>query len=114
MSKRLRLDQLLVEKGLFASREQAQRAVMAGEVKVGTRIAAKPSQLLELETAITVRPTQKYVGRGALKLESALDHFNIDVQGRIGYRRIHWRFYGLPAAAWCRKGLRRRRRAWPT
>src|SRR5438067_6260407 len=83
MSKRLRLDQLLLEKGLFASREQAQRAVMAGEVKVGTRIAAKPSQLLEPETAITVRPTQKYVGRGALKLESALDHFNIDVQGRI-------------------------------
>src|SRR6266852_7238102 len=83
MSKRLRLDQLLLEKGLFASREQAQRAVMAGEVKVGTRIAAKPSQLLEPETAITVRPTQKYVGRGALKLESALDHFNIDVQGKI-------------------------------
>ena len=83
MSKRLRLDQLLLEKGLFASRERAQRAVMAGEVKVGTRIAAKPSQLLGPETAITVRPAQKYVGRGALKLESALDHFNIDVQGRI-------------------------------
>src|SRR5713101_8403174 len=83
MSKKLRLDRLLVAKGLFASREQAQRAVMAGEVKVGTRIAAKPSQLLEPETAVTVRPTQKYVGRGALKLESALDHFNIDVQGKI-------------------------------
>src|SRR5260370_22784292 len=83
MSKRLRLDQLLLEKGLFASREQAQRAVMAGEVKLGTRIAAKPSQLLGPETAITVRPAQKYVGRRALKLESALDHFNIAVQRRI-------------------------------
>ncbi len=92
MSKRLRLDQLLVEKGLFASREQAQRAVMAGEVKVGTRIAAKPSQLLEPETAITVRPTQKYVGRGALKLESALDHFNIDV----GHGQLDWKLRNHP------------------
>ncbi|TMP96791.1 MAG: TlyA family RNA methyltransferase, partial [Verrucomicrobia bacterium] len=83
MSKRLRLDQLLVGKGLFASREQAQRAVMAGEVKVGTRIAAKPSQLLEADAAIAVKPTRKYVGRGALKLEGALDHFKIEVHGKV-------------------------------
>src|SRR5438477_9239948 len=83
MSKRLRLDQVLVAKGLFASREQAQRAVMAGEVKVGTRIAAKPSQLLEPDVAIAVKPTRKYVGRGALKLESALNHFKIDIRGKV-------------------------------
>ena len=83
MSKKLRLDQLLVGKGLFASREQAQRAVMAGEVKVGTRIAAKPSQLLEADAAIAVKPTRKYVGRGALKLEGALDHFKIEVHGKV-------------------------------
>src|SRR5437763_15803205 len=82
MSKRLRLDQVLVAKGLFASREQAQRAVMAGEVKVGTRIAAKPSQLLEPDVAIAVKQTRKYVGRGALKLESALSHFKIDTRGQ--------------------------------
>ena len=79
MPKKLRLDQLLVEKGLFASREQARRAIMAGEVMVGTRVAVKPSELLEEQAAITVKPTRKYVGRGALKLEAALDHFNIDV-----------------------------------
>jgi len=79
MPKKLRLDQLLVGKGLFASREQARRAVMAGEVIVGTRIAAKASELLEEHASITVKPTRKYVGRGALKLEAALDHFNIDV-----------------------------------
>jgi len=79
MPKKLRLDQLLVAKRLFASREQARRAVMAGEVIVGTRIAAKPSELLEEHASITVKPTRKYVGRGALKLEAALDHFNIDV-----------------------------------
>jgi 23S rRNA (cytidine1920-2'-O)/16S rRNA (cytidine1409-2'-O)-methyltransferase len=79
MAKKLRLDQLLVGKGLFASREQARRAIMAGEVMVGTRIAAKTSELLDEQEAITVKSTRKFVGRGALKLEAALDHFNIDV-----------------------------------
>ena len=83
MSKKLRLDQLLVERGLFASREQARRAVMAGEIKVGAGIAVKASQFLDSEAAVTVQPARKYVGRGALKLEGALDHFNINVPGRI-------------------------------
>src|SRR5882724_8775384 len=83
MSKKLRLDQVLVAKGLFASREQAQRAVMAGEVKVETRIAAKPSQLLEPDVAIVVKQARKYVGRGALKLESALNYFKIDIRGKV-------------------------------
>ena len=55
---------------------------MAGDVMVGTRITAKPSGLLEGHAPITVKPTRKYVGRGALKLEAALDHFNIDVDGK--------------------------------
>ena len=79
MPKKLRLDQLLVGKGLFASREQAQRAIMAGEVMVGTRIAGKPSELLEENAPISVKPARKYVSRGALKLEAALDHFDIAV-----------------------------------
>lgn len=82
MAKKLRLDQLLVGRGLFPSREQARRAVMAGDVKVGTRIAVKPSELFETEAPISVKPTRKYVGRGALKLESALDYFKIDVRGK--------------------------------
>jgi 23S rRNA (cytidine1920-2'-O)/16S rRNA (cytidine1409-2'-O)-methyltransferase len=82
MAKRLRLDQLLVGRGLFPSREQARRAVMAGNVKVGTRIASKPSELLGEDIAISIKPTRKYVGRGALKLESALDYFKIDVRGK--------------------------------
>ena len=82
MPKKLRLDQLLVGQKFFPSREQARRAILAGDVSVGTRIAAKPSELLDESTAIAVRPCQKYVGRGALKLESALDHFHIDVQGK--------------------------------
>jgi 23S rRNA (cytidine1920-2'-O)/16S rRNA (cytidine1409-2'-O)-methyltransferase len=82
MPKKLRLDQLLIGKGLFPSREQARRAIMAGDVMIGTRIVAKPSELLDEQAAITVKPTRKYVGRGALKLEAALDHFNIDVHGK--------------------------------
>ncbi len=49
---------------------------------MGTRIVAKPSELLDEQAAITVKPTRKYVGRGALKLEAALDHFKIDVRGK--------------------------------
>src|SRR5215468_10111256 len=82
MPKKLRLDQLLVRRGLFPSREQARRAILAGEVSVATRVADKPSELLDDQTAVAVKPTRKYVGRGALKLEPALDHFQIGVQGK--------------------------------
>jgi 23S rRNA (cytidine1920-2'-O)/16S rRNA (cytidine1409-2'-O)-methyltransferase len=82
MPKKLRLDQLLVGRGLFPSRERARRAILAGDIRVGTRTAAKPSELLDEGTAVAVKPTRKYVGRGGLKLEPALDHFHIDVQGK--------------------------------
>lgn len=78
MPKKSRLDQLLVGRGFFQSREEARRAILAGNVSVGTRVAAKPSELLDEQTAIAIKPTRRYVGRGALKLESALEHFAID------------------------------------
>src|SRR5215475_7450520 len=83
MPKKLRLDQLLVGRGLFASREQARRAILAGQVSIATRVADKPSELLDEQTAIAVKPTRKYVGRGALKLESAIDYFHFDLKGKI-------------------------------
>ncbi len=82
MSKKLRLDQLLVGRGFFPSREQARRAILAGKVSVDTRVADKPSELLDEQTAITMKATRKYVGRGGLKLESALDHFDIHLRGK--------------------------------
>jgi len=82
MPQKLRLDQLLVGRGFFPSREQARRAILAGNVSVGTRIAAKASELLDEQTAVAIKPSRKYVGRGALKLESALEHFGIDVRGK--------------------------------
>ena len=82
MPKRLRLDQLLFGRGLFPSREQARRAILAGEVSVATRVVDKPSELLDEETTVAVKPARKYVGRGALKLECALDYFDVDVNGK--------------------------------
>src|SRR3954453_8727606 len=82
MPQKLRLDQLLVGRGFFPSRGQARRAILAGNVSVGTRIAAKPSELLDEQTAIAIKSNRKYVGRGALKLESALDYFDIDLEGK--------------------------------
>ena len=80
-TKRSRLDVVLVERGFFPSREQAQRAVMAGEVKIGTKVANKSSELVYLDAPLFVDTGSRYVGRGGLKLEGALDHFQIPVLG---------------------------------
>ena len=82
MPSKERLDTALVTRGLFDSREQAQRAIMAGEVKIGTRVAAKPSEMVAADAAVEVAAKQKYVGRGGLKLEGALDFFEIDPAGK--------------------------------
>jgi 23S rRNA (cytidine1920-2'-O)/16S rRNA (cytidine1409-2'-O)-methyltransferase len=83
MAKKLRIDNLLVERGLFESRESAQRSIMAGEVKIGEQVASKSSQLVDLDAAVTVAEPQRYVGRGGQKLEGALDHFQIDVKDKV-------------------------------
>src|SRR5262249_12072540 len=84
MPKKSRLDQLLVGRGVFPSREQARRAILDGKVSVATRVVDKPSELFDEQTAISIKPTRKYVSRGALKLESALEHFDIDLHRKTG------------------------------
>lgn len=81
--KKQRLDVLLVERSLFSSREQAQRAIMAGEVLVGEQVAEKASQLIPNESIVTIRSAQQYVGRGGIKLAGALDHFGVDPNGAV-------------------------------
>jgi predicted rRNA methylase YqxC with S4 and FtsJ domains len=83
MAKRSRLDTLLVAQGLFESREQAQRAIMAGEIKVGTRVAAKSSELHSADAEIHVKSRPQYVGRGGIKLEGALDFFHIETRDKV-------------------------------
>jgi 23S rRNA (cytidine1920-2'-O)/16S rRNA (cytidine1409-2'-O)-methyltransferase len=79
--KKTRLDLALVDRGFFPSREQAQRAIMAGEVRVGEAVVDKASVKIGPDAEITVDLSPAYVGRGGLKLEGALRHFAIAVAG---------------------------------
>jgi 23S rRNA (cytidine1920-2'-O)/16S rRNA (cytidine1409-2'-O)-methyltransferase len=79
--KRARLDQLLVERALFSSREQAQRAIMAGHVRIGEQIADKPSLRVLPDAKIATTQPPRYVSRGGTKLEGALQFFGINASG---------------------------------
>src|SRR5690348_15906051 len=87
MSKRERIDKLLVERGLAESRTKAQAMVMAGVVLVNEQRVEKPSEQFAFDSQIRVKhaddPTSRYVGRGGLKLEAALNAFQIDVRGAV-------------------------------
>jgi 23S rRNA (cytidine1920-2'-O)/16S rRNA (cytidine1409-2'-O)-methyltransferase len=78
---RRRIDAELVDRGLFASRERARAAVLAGEVRVGGQVVTKAGQAVELDAVIEVAERQRYVSRGGDKLAGALDAFGIDVSG---------------------------------
>lgn len=78
-----RLDMLMMDKGLAESREQAQRIIMAGLVRIGEQVLDKPGKELPLDAAIRVEGADiPYVSRGGLKLEKALRDFGVDVQGK--------------------------------
>jgi 23S rRNA (cytidine1920-2'-O)/16S rRNA (cytidine1409-2'-O)-methyltransferase len=81
---RVRLDSLLAERGLFASRTRAAAAVLAGQVHVGRgrARASKPSQLVDADIELAVDAPPPFVSRGGVKLANALDAFAIDVAGR--------------------------------
>ena len=79
---KIRADQLLVNKNLVPSRERAKTTIMAGLVYIGGERVDKPGQLLDENADITVRgEANKFVSRGGLKLEKALDTFDINVEG---------------------------------
>ena len=81
----MRLDRLLVERGLAPSRERAQRLVMAGEVLVDEHVVSKPGTEVRDDAVIRVRAAPSaYVSRGGEKLAGALDAFAVDVAGRVG------------------------------
>ncbi len=82
--KRIRLDQLLFERGMFPSRSRAAASVLAGEVLLlpERRRAAKPGQLVPGETELEVLPRPRFASRGGLKLEHALAAFGLDLSGR--------------------------------
>ena len=76
-----RLDVALVERGLSVSREKAQRAIMAGLVRINGQAARKSSDSVKDHDEVSVSETEKYVSRGGFKLEHALKEFAVDVTG---------------------------------
>lgn len=84
MKSRVRIDRLLVDRGLVSSREKAQARVIAGEVLVDEQKVEKPGHavLEDCEIRLLGEPPP-YVSRGGFKLQGALDHFEIDVRGRV-------------------------------
>lgn len=74
---KMRLDLLLVERGLAASRNLAQRLVMAGQVRVNGQVALKPSDRVDAACHLEVESGPRYVSRGGEKLEAALVAFNL-------------------------------------
>jgi 23S rRNA (cytidine1920-2'-O)/16S rRNA (cytidine1409-2'-O)-methyltransferase len=79
----VRLDTLLVDRGLAASRDRARALILAGSVRVNGQPAAKAGMAVSLDAELTIAtPDHPYVGRGGLKLAHALDTFAIAVPGR--------------------------------
>ena len=84
--KKERIDKLLAERGFADSRAKAQAMVMAGVVLVNERRVEKPSEMVPVDETIRIKgetPESRYVGRGGLKLEAALDHFNLVPAGWV-------------------------------
>ncbi len=83
VKERSRLDVHLVDTGAVESRQKAQALVMAGRVLVDGRRADKPGSRVAADAAIEIAPGPTHVGRGALKLGPALDHFGVDPTGFV-------------------------------
>jgi 23S rRNA (cytidine1920-2'-O)/16S rRNA (cytidine1409-2'-O)-methyltransferase len=82
--RKVRLDRLLVERGLATSREKAQALILAGQVLVGDQRAAKAGQLVAPDVIVALLgPAPKYASRGGLKLEAAMERFSIDVRDTV-------------------------------
>jgi 23S rRNA (cytidine1920-2'-O)/16S rRNA (cytidine1409-2'-O)-methyltransferase len=80
---KIRLDQLLVQRGLAESREKAKALIMAGLVQVdGTRVD-KAGRLVPASASVLLKGTHPYVSRGGQKLEASIRHFDVEVKDKI-------------------------------
>ena len=80
---KIRLDQLLVQRGLSESRERAQRLIMAGAVLVNDHPGEKPGTLVAEDVIVRIKEPLPYVSRGGLKLAAALERFSIPIMGAV-------------------------------
>ncbi len=81
--KKVRLDQLLVDKGLAESREKAKRLILAGQVLVDDHPAPKPGHPLAPDHKIVLKEAARFVSRGGEKLEGAMEAFEIDLTDKV-------------------------------
>lgn len=81
--RKLPLAALLVERGYFASFDEAQRWVMAGKVLVNEHLLDKPGMPVASDATLCITGRTRYASRAGYKLETALDHFAIDVVGQV-------------------------------
>ena len=120
----VRLDRLLVDRGLIETRQQAIGIILSGNVFVNGVLVDKAGSAVAKDAEISIKSRMPYVSRGGLKLEEAIRHFNIDVAGRIaidigastggftdcllqhgakkvyavdvGYGQLHWKLRNAP------------------
>jgi len=79
----VRIDQLLVARGVFDSRARARAAIEAGRVRADGRVVAKPSEKVAEDAEIQAEAAHPWVGRGALKLAHALELWPVAIEGRV-------------------------------
>ena len=83
-TEKIRLDRLVVDRGLAPARERARALILAGQVLVNEVPVTKVGTLVPVDAVVTLKtPDQPYVSRGGLKLVAALEHFEIDVAGMV-------------------------------
>ena len=80
---KIRLDVLLVERGLAESRAKAQAMIMAGQVRVADQVTLKPATAVQADSLLTIDSGPRFVSRGGEKLDAALEAFKIDVAGFV-------------------------------
>jgi 23S rRNA (cytidine1920-2'-O)/16S rRNA (cytidine1409-2'-O)-methyltransferase len=80
---KIRLDLLLVERGLAESRAKAQAMIMAGQVRVADQVTLKPATAISTDSVLTVDSGPRFVSRGGEKLDAALQAFGISVNGLV-------------------------------
>ena len=80
---KIRLDVLLVERGLAESRAKAQAMIMAGQVRIADQVALKPATAVPPDSVLTVDSGPRFVSRGGEKLDAALEAFALDVSGFV-------------------------------
>jgi 23S rRNA (cytidine1920-2'-O)/16S rRNA (cytidine1409-2'-O)-methyltransferase len=81
---KLRLDQLLVDRGLAESRQKAQALILAGSVLVNQQKVEKPGHSIPLDANVELLAVMPFVSRAGVKLDAALTHFGVDVAGKVG------------------------------